>query len=140
MPSADIASPIVRVQNLGVTLDRRTILRNVSFDIVAGECLAIIGTNGCGKTILLKSLLGIVPHEGTIAWRDGVTIGYVPQKIEADRNVPLDVRNLLVSAVTSMLSVGAGFIAAHYSHLALGPCIVGIASAMFVLSVLKHGE
>jgi zinc transport system ATP-binding protein len=97
MPSADIASPIVRVQSLGVTLDRRTILRNVSFDIVAGECLAIIGPNGCGKTVLLKSLLGIVPHEGTIAWRDGVTIGYVPQKIEADRNVPLDVRNLLQS-------------------------------------------
>ncbi len=102
MPSADTASPIVpvpivSVQNLGVTLDRRTILRAVSFEIVAGECLAIIGPNGCGKTILLKSLLGIVPHEGTIAWRDGVTIGYVPQKIEADRNAPLDVRNLLES-------------------------------------------
>lgn len=102
MPSADTDSPIVHVpivhvENLGVTLDRRTILRDVTFDIVAGECLAIIGPNGCGKTILLKSLLGIVPHEGTIAWRDGVTIGYVPQKIEADRNVPLDVRNLLES-------------------------------------------
>lgn len=97
MTSADIAKPIVHVRNLGVTLDRRTILHEVSFDIAAGECLAIIGPNGCGKTILLKSLLGIVPHQGTIAWRDGVTIGYVPQKIEADRNVPLDVRNLLES-------------------------------------------
>jgi ABC-type Mn/Zn transport systems, ATPase component len=88
---------IVRVQNLSVTLDRRTILHDVSFDIFEGECLAVIGPNGCGKTILLKSLLGILPHEGTVAWRDGVTIGYVPQKIEADRSVPLDVRNLLES-------------------------------------------
>jgi ABC-type cobalamin/Fe3+-siderophores transport system ATPase subunit len=60
MSSADTASPIVpvpivHVQNLGVTLDRRTILHDVSFEIVAGECLAIIGPNGCGKTILLKS-------------------------------------------------------------------------------------
>jgi zinc transport system ATP-binding protein len=97
MSPADTTTPIVHVQNLAVSLDRRTILHDVSFDIVEGECLAIIGPNGCGKTILLKSLLGIVSHEGTIAWRDGVTIGYVPQKIEADRNVPLDVRNLLES-------------------------------------------
>jgi zinc transport system ATP-binding protein len=90
-------SAIVRVQNLSVTLDRRLILHDVSFDIFEGECLAVIGPNGSGKTILLKSLLGIVPHEGTAAWRDGVTIGYVPQKIEADRSVPLDVRNLLES-------------------------------------------
>jgi zinc transport system ATP-binding protein len=101
MPSATSDVPannaIVRVQNLFVTLDRRTILHDVSFDIFEGECLAVIGPNGSGKTILLKSLLGILPHEGTVAWRDGVTIGYVPQKIEADRSVPLDVRNLLES-------------------------------------------
>lgn len=96
-PTPDIPgnSAIVRVQNLSVTLDRRTILHDVSFDIFEGECLAVIGPNGSGKTILLKSLLGILPYEGTATWREGVTIGYVPQKIEADRSVPLDVRNLL---------------------------------------------
>ena len=95
--SDNASNAIVRIQNLSVTLDRHTILHDVSFDIFEGECLAVIGPNGCGKTILLKSLLGILPHEGTVAWRDGVTIGYVPQKIEADRSVPLDVRNLLES-------------------------------------------
>lgn len=96
--SAVTAGPsIVRVENVSITLDGRTILHDVHFEIFEGECLAIIGPNGCGKTILLKSLLGILPHEGTVAWRDGVTIGYVPQKIEADRSVPLDVRNLLAS-------------------------------------------
>jgi zinc transport system ATP-binding protein len=88
---------IVRVENLSVTLDRKRLIHDVSFEIVEGECLAVIGPNGCGKTILLKSLLGILPHEGTVAWRAGVTIGYVPQKIEADRSVPLDVRNLLAA-------------------------------------------
>jgi zinc transport system ATP-binding protein len=95
--SDNASKAIVRVRNLSVTLDRHTILHDVSFDIFEGECLAVIGPNGCGKTILLKSLLGILPHEGTVTWRDGVTIGYVPQKIEADRSVPLDVRNLLES-------------------------------------------
>jgi zinc transport system ATP-binding protein len=91
------ANAIVRVESLSVTLDGRQLLHDVGFEILEGECLAVIGPNGCGKTILLKSLLGILPHEGTVAWRDGVTIGYVPQKIEADRSVPLDVRNLLAS-------------------------------------------
>ncbi len=48
-------------------------------------------------------------------------------------------RFIVLSAAISMLSVGAGFIAARYSHLALGPCIVGVASAMFALSLLKRG-
>jgi zinc transport system permease protein len=48
-------------------------------------------------------------------------------------------RFIVLSAAISMFSVGAGFIASRYSHLALGPCIVGIASAMFGLSLLKRG-
>lgn len=88
---------ILRVRDLSVTLGGRTILRDVSFDVEKAESVAIIGPNGSGKTVLLKSLLGIVPHVGEIDWRSGVTIGYVPQKIDADRSVPLSVRNLLES-------------------------------------------
>ena len=96
-PNEAAPRAIVRVHSLSVTLGRRRILHDATFDIFEGEFLAVIGPNGSGKTILLKSLLGILPHDGTVAWRDGVTMGYVPQKIEADRSVPLDVRNLLES-------------------------------------------
>ena len=87
---------IVQVRNLNVTLDH-PVLRNVSFEIEEGESIAIIGPNGSGKTILLKSLLGLVPYRGEITWRKGATAGYVPQKIDADRSVPLNARNLLHS-------------------------------------------
>ena len=88
---------IVRVRNLNVTLDHHPVLRDVSFEVDEGETLAIIGPNGSGKTILLKSMLGMLPYTGEITWRDGVSTGYVPQKIEADRTVPLNARNLLRS-------------------------------------------
>jgi zinc transport system ATP-binding protein len=88
---------LLQVKDLAVTLDGRPILRNVSFDVEEGESIAIIGPNGSGKTILLKSILGIVPHEGDIRWSRKVALGYVPQKIEADRSMPLNIRNLLES-------------------------------------------
>jgi zinc transport system ATP-binding protein len=96
---------IVRVRNLNVTLDHHPVLQDVSFEVDEGETLAIIGPNGSGKTVLLKSMLGMLPYTGEITWRDGVSTGYVPQKIEADRTVPLNARNLLRSKAKI---IGAG--------------------------------
>src|SRR2546425_2951640 len=71
----------LRVSNLTVRLDGRTVLQDVSFDVRRGTTLAILGPNGAGKTVLLRTLLGLVPHEGTIAWREGAKGGYVPQNL-----------------------------------------------------------
>ena len=92
-----MTSVILELKNVSVTLDRHPVVRNVSFGIEEGESVAIIGPNGCGKTVLLKAILGLLPYDGEIVWRTGTTVGYVPQKIDADRSVPLNVRNLLVS-------------------------------------------
>ncbi|HEX7420662.1 MAG TPA: metal ABC transporter ATP-binding protein [Thermoanaerobaculia bacterium] len=88
---------ILDVKRLSVTLDHRSIVRDVTFAIEEGDSVAIIGPNGSGKTVLLKAILGMLPHDGDVVWRKGATVGYVPQKIEADRSVPLNVRNLLQS-------------------------------------------
>src|SRR2546428_9684046 len=71
----------LRVSNLTVRLDGRTVLQDVAFDVRRGTTLAILGPNGAGKTVLLRTLLGLVPHEGTIAWREGTKIGYVPPNL-----------------------------------------------------------
>ncbi len=88
-------SALLSVRNLTVALGGHTILRDLSFDLFTGDMLAIIGPNGSGKTILLKALLGLVAYEGAIAWSTGSRLGYVPQKVAADRQMPLQVRNLL---------------------------------------------
>lgn len=102
---------VLRVRDLGVTLDDRCILRDVSFDVDEGETIAVIGPNGSGKTVLLKSLLGMLPHSGAVEWRDGVSIGYVPQKVDADRTVPLNPLNLL-RAKAHILGIGEDAVAA----------------------------
>lgn len=52
---------LLRVDNLTVTFGLQNVLRNISFNVGAGETLAVIGESGCGKTVLLKNLIGLIP-------------------------------------------------------------------------------
>jgi zinc transport system ATP-binding protein len=91
------ADDILSVRNLGIRFGTRSVLHNLSFDVEAGDNLAIIGPNGAGKTALLKALLNLVPYEGEIRWSNKARVGYVPQKVAADRQMPLRVRDLLAA-------------------------------------------
>jgi zinc transport system ATP-binding protein len=90
-----MAKPVLSVKKLKVVLNDQTIIENLSFEVEEGENLAIIGPNGSGKTVLLKTLLGLLPYEGEIQWASGVKLGYVPQKVEVDLHLPLTLENLL---------------------------------------------
>ena len=58
---------IAEVSNLSLVLQGETILDDISFSLKPGETFAIIGKNGCGKTLLLKSLIGIFkPTRGDV--------------------------------------------------------------------------
>ncbi len=82
---------ILRVKNLNVKLDGEEIIRNLSFEVKEGEILTILGPNGAGKTVLLKTLLGFLPHEGEIEWQKEVKIGYVPQRLPFIKDIPISV-------------------------------------------------
>ena len=83
--------PVLQVSDLKVILEGRAVLENLSFTVRHGEILTILGPNGAGKTVLLRALLGVVPHEGSIMWKKGTRIGYVPQRLPYIQNIPLSV-------------------------------------------------
>ncbi|MTB64467.1 ATP-binding cassette domain-containing protein [Streptococcus sp. zg-86] len=49
---------IIEVKNISKTIKEKQVLRDISFEIGEGECVALIGPNGAGKTTLLSCLLG----------------------------------------------------------------------------------
>ena len=85
----------LEVRNLAVRLGSTDIVRDITFELPRGSCLAIIGPNGAGKTILLRALIGALPHTGTIAWAADTVLGYVPQKLDIERDLPLNGRDFL---------------------------------------------
>lgn len=83
---------ILKVKNLNVELDGKDIIKDLSFEVKKGDVLTILGPNGAGKTVLLKTLLGILPYQGEISWKQGVKIGYVPQRLPFIKDIPLNVK------------------------------------------------
>lgn len=66
-PAGD--TPLVRVADLCVTFGQQQVLRNLTFDIPRGQTLVIIGESGCGKTVLLKTLIGLLrPTLGEVSF------------------------------------------------------------------------
>ena len=85
------------VRHLNVRLDNKDIVEDLNFELEEGDSLSIIGPNGSGKTVLLKALLNLVRYSGEISWGPDVRIGYVPQKIDANRGLPITFENLFAS-------------------------------------------
>lgn len=70
VPSPSVAaSPVLEVRNLGVTFATSTgpspVVRNVSFNVHAGERIGLVGESGCGKTVTGLALMRLLPPMGT---------------------------------------------------------------------------
>ena len=72
---------VLVVKNLGIGYDK--VLCNVSFSLESGDKLGIIGSNGIGKSTLIKTLLGLVsPISGKVSFGKNCNIGYFSQDLD----------------------------------------------------------
>ncbi len=83
------------VDGVSVRLGGREVLEDVRFSINPGEFVGLIGSNGAGKTTLLRVILGLLPASSGKVTVSAAGVGYVPQKIQLDPDMPLRARDLV---------------------------------------------
>ncbi len=78
----------LNISNVSKMYGATTIFKEISFTVKSGERVGLVGPNGCGKTTLLKMIMGIETiNEGTISYMKGSTVGYLDQIPEYDDDV-----------------------------------------------------
>lgn len=114
-------SALVSARGLRLSLAGRPVLIGVDIDIHAREIITLIGPNGSGKTSLVRLILGLAsPDAGEVRRRPGLRIGYVPQRFDIDRAIPMTVERFLMLGTngvggrldTALAEVGAS----HVKH------------------------
>src|SRR5579862_3238168 len=116
---------LVTMRDLHVTLGGNEILHGLTADVQRHRITALIGLNGCGKSTLLRTIVKEVPYTGTIKFHCGHDhtkptpehVGYVPQKLRIEANLPLTVYDLFGMALSRRpLFFGVGKAARERMH------------------------
>jgi zinc transport system ATP-binding protein len=107
----DRSDPLISVENVSFSFNGLEVIQNVSFAILPGDFVALIGPNGSGKTSLIRMILGILkPSTGRIVllgeelsqFTQWQRIGYVPQKAtHMDPYFPASVREVVAMGLLS---------------------------------------
>lgn len=88
----DHSAPLIELSAASTGFGKRTVLAGASLSVAKGELVIIEGATGAGKTTLVRVLLGLQkPDTGAIWRREGLAVGYAPQRFDIDKSIPMTV-------------------------------------------------
>jgi len=74
------AEPVLALRDVDVMFGRNLVLRDINLSIPKGQTLAVIGESGCGKTVILKTMIGLIkPTRGEV-WFDSKNLALLSEK------------------------------------------------------------
>jgi zinc transport system ATP-binding protein len=93
------AETLLELSAVDLVRGRRHLLEGVDLQVRRAEIVTLIGPNGAGKTTLLRIALGLLPQtSGKVYRKPGITVGYMPQRLQIDPTFPLQVKRFLAMA------------------------------------------
>ncbi|MGI9075947.1 MAG: metal ABC transporter ATP-binding protein [Gemmatimonadaceae bacterium] len=100
-------SALVTFDRASLGYGRRPVLSSLSFEILEGDFLGLVGPNGSGKTTILRAILGVLrPITGTVTRAEGLRFGYVPQRDQVDYGYPLSVVDVVLMGRYDRIGLG----------------------------------
>ena len=72
---------LLNVNKLNVKINHEKIIDDLSFQVKKNDFLTILGPNGAGKSTLLRALIGKIPFEGKILFKEGLKISFLPERL-----------------------------------------------------------
>lgn len=92
---------LISINNLTLGYEyNHEVINNLSFQVFENDFLCVVGPNGCGKSTLIKGLLGLIkPLKGNIVYNHlkQKNIGYVPQDTAVNKKFPASVYEIVLS-------------------------------------------
>ena len=79
---------IIEVKKFSISFGGKTVIKNLSFNVERGETFGLLGSNGCGKTTTIRTLLGLYQPDAGELLIDGkkfdpnnkIKVGYLPEE------------------------------------------------------------
>ena len=92
---------MLQVNHLSAGYGKKEVLKDISFSLEGGQLVGLLGSNGCGKTTMLKAICDILPHKGECLLNEtnleklsekekGKLLGYIPQKSGISVDITLE--------------------------------------------------
>jgi len=79
-PGVTVERPLVALHGVSVRFGRHEVLRDIELDVPRGQTLAIVGESGCGKTVLLKTMIGLIQPTGGRVLFDDQNLSELPER------------------------------------------------------------
>jgi ABC-type Mn2+/Zn2+ transport system ATPase subunit len=120
---------VFKAEGLTLGYGRYALVRDLSFEVTRGAILGVVGPNGCGKTTLLRTMLGLLkPVAGRVERQSGLSISYVPQRGRIDRIIPVTVAEVVLMGPGAKAPAFRGIHSAEREAAVRALAMVGIES------------
>ena len=99
---------LLQVNNLVLGYEKKPVINDISFEVNKRDFILVLGSNGVGKSTLIKGILGMIrPISGVVNYQEisKKNVGYMPQDLKIEENFPASVMEIVLSGLINQMGL-----------------------------------